>query len=607
MIGFGGAFGHLEHSEAHVARLESLHACPGLNFGGGRYADRRLAAVCLARQELLKDIGEDLVWEDDTHLVMLEGVLASRGADNACKRILDGWLERGEDFLSGLNGEFVLLIYDKAGRELVLATDRFGSRSLFYAQQGPTLFFGSEIKSVLSGLGAAPAYSKLGVLEFFFFSHNLGERTLFEGVKALPPASVLRCRNGAVRLGCYWRMRFSTRGRQSNAAVQAEAVEVLRKSARVKLGGRQRLGLGLSGGLDSRLIAALIPDDARPVLARTYGQPESLEVRAAVELARRLGFEHLVQEPKDVEFSTILYPSVWRTEGRTHFTGLKSIIEHKLLGEKTLYNLPGHFVDVLTGKQLRPFMFIPRSRGNFVETVLYHYTGYTFKNETVLRSIFNPQFYDACIGPLKDAFRDSFSSIEADHNWDLYDAWDLTNRQPRFTFASGAVDNYVLMKMCLFTDYDFVDLMLQVPGSLRFGQSLYKAMIARGFPEVADIPNANTGRLLKRGCLANMADLRHQYLQSQRNRRIDSQGRTGKAALIRKDNRFRKILDDFAQDESFPAHLLSREGLMQAVADHYDRNVNNSYLLGVLGTFAAVHELFGKSAVQSMPDIARPW
>jgi len=342
-------------------------------------------------------------------------------------------------------------------------------------------------------------------------------------------------------------------------------------------------------------------------MARTYGYNGSNEVTVAKKIANRLGMTHYIHEPKDINLSSFLYSSVWRTECRVHFTGLKSIVEHNNLKNKFLYNINGHFGDVLTGKQLRPFMFYPQSKDSFLKKIFNHYISYTFKNPNILKILFNKDYFNHYYPQVQDKFINSFRSIDATNNWDLYDTWDLTNRQPRFTFSSCAVDNYIFQKMAIFTDYDYVDFMLKIPGRLRFGQGFYKKMIADSFPRFADIENANSGKKISNSYFMNLVNLAAQYKQSKYNRKTETCSTSGKAHLIRKDSLLKDILITFTKKDSFPSHIFSRKGINQITSYHYNKNQDCSYLLGVLATFIAANDMFIENIHKTIPEKAIPF
>src|SRR5262249_56118517 len=116
----------------------------------------------------------------------------------------------------------------------------------------------------------------------------LGARTLIEGARLLPPASLLVCEVGqGVRLERTWRLRYRSRPLADHAHVLASAL----RRATARLGdGAGRVGLPLSGGLDSRPLLAAT--ERRPLVTITYGRRDSDDLVLAARLAALAGTEH---------------------------------------------------------------------------------------------------------------------------------------------------------------------------------------------------------------------------------------------------------------------------------------------------------------------------
>ncbi|HSP88417.1 MAG TPA: asparagine synthase-related protein, partial [Ignavibacteriaceae bacterium] len=382
MIGLSGLIGNLNPSCNYNKKFLDVHAVNGITMHSYNYHDDISAISLISRSELFEDSGNDLFIEDEEYILVIDGYINyfNNKYPNRALHVLNLWKEKNESFIKDLNGEYNICIYNKKKKELNLFNDRFASRNFFYLIKKGTFYFGSEIKSILSVLPDKVNISPSGLMEFFLFSHNLADNTLFQDIKTIPPSTILKYRDGKLLQSKYWDLNFDTKNTNQKTFTH-EMFELLKKAAIEKCSNKNKLGMGLSGGLDSRVIAASIPSDLRPIYARTFGDENSSEVIVAKEIAERLNFEHHIHTPKQVLYSDFLFPSVWRTECSVHFVGLKSIIEHKYLKDKMLYNLGGQFGDVLTGKQLRPFMFFPQKKDAFINKVFDHYISFTYKSE----------------------------------------------------------------------------------------------------------------------------------------------------------------------------------------------------------------------------------
>jgi asparagine synthase (glutamine-hydrolysing) len=111
--------------------------------------------------------------------------------------IIHGYEEWGEEVIHRLHGMFALAIWDTRNRRLLLARDRVGKKPLFYDADDRKFFFGSEIKALLAS-GEVPATPDLVALhDYLTYLYFPAPRTAFEGIRKLPPATILTLEIGA--------------------------------------------------------------------------------------------------------------------------------------------------------------------------------------------------------------------------------------------------------------------------------------------------------------------------------------------------------------------------------------------------------------------------
>src|SRR4030067_3544314 len=276
MIGLSAAFGNLEANKDYIEIFENIHEVDGIKMFSYKYKDYMFAATLTMREELAKEEMNSCYWEDEKYVVFIDGYTCINGNNNCGQYVLKGWLSEENNFIKDLNGEYNILIYSKINKELFLFNDRFASRKLFYTKRNDDLFVASEKKVIFAALSEKPEINSYGLMELFTLSHNLGDTTIFQNIKALPPASILSVKQGNLTINKYWELNFGENSSKikPNELVQQMAA-ALKNAAEKKYRGRNKLGLGLSGGLDSRVVAVTIPADIRPLFARTYGEKGS--------------------------------------------------------------------------------------------------------------------------------------------------------------------------------------------------------------------------------------------------------------------------------------------------------------------------------------------
>ena len=181
--------------------------------------------------------------------------------------ILHLYEQHGLRFAERLRGMFAIALWDSQRRRLVLARDRFGIKPLYYSAAGGDLTFASELRAFPRG------DIDLDALEAFLAFNSIpAPLTIFRGVRKLPAGHLLVWDGGEVRAERFARPAPAAPS-DVRADEEAELVEELRArirdSVRAHLVSDVPVGVLLSGGVDSSLLAALAAQET-PEPLRTF-------------------------------------------------------------------------------------------------------------------------------------------------------------------------------------------------------------------------------------------------------------------------------------------------------------------------------------------------
>lgn len=209
--------------------------------------------------------------------------------------ILWSYLFWPNDFLKHLNGMFALAIYEQKTGKLILARDRFGEKPLFYGRAGGSFFFTSELKALL------PVKNQLGLQEnleqtnkFFTFGYVPAPFSILKNIfKVLPGEQITFDLKGEVQKKFYWQPPLGECQESFSKAKEA-VIEQLRQSISRRLVADVPVGVFLSGGIDSSLIAALAKE-IKPDLKTfsvIFEDPSFDESHYSQLAARHIGTEH---------------------------------------------------------------------------------------------------------------------------------------------------------------------------------------------------------------------------------------------------------------------------------------------------------------------------
>ncbi len=215
--------------------------------------------------------------------------------------------DHGPALVHALEGMYAFAIWDARERRLVLARDRMGEKPMFYAERGGDLTFASELTALLAGLPGTPEIDPAALDAYFVLGYVPGPGSLVRGIRQLPPGHVLSWAPGApARAESYWEPPL-VEGCSTAIpdGLVDEVVERLEAAVRSRMISDVPLGVFLSGGLDSTLIAGLAArHSTAPVKTFTVGYDagEVSETAPARRTATVLGTDHheLVLSAADV-------------------------------------------------------------------------------------------------------------------------------------------------------------------------------------------------------------------------------------------------------------------------------------------------------------------
>ena len=233
--------------------------------------------------------------------------------------IVHAYEEYGDRFVEHLSGQFALALWDVQRQRLLLARDRVGIRPLFYAQSGGRLLFASEIKAILAVAPDLAVLDEQGLAQIFTFWGPVGERTVFKGIRSLPPGHLLAIEQDIGRPEQYWDWTFPQGGGRSDLSLD-EAAEALRsllsEAVQQQLRSDVPVGAYLSGGLDSCGIAALAREQVGRLqtFSITFEDPEFDESAYQRQMAEYLGVRHSAVRCTTRDIGEVFPDLIWHTE-----------------------------------------------------------------------------------------------------------------------------------------------------------------------------------------------------------------------------------------------------------------------------------------------------
>ena len=411
--------------------------------------------------------------------VWLDGEFSNRneissqiqGAANSDPEILCTLFKDSRDFsfLKQIDGIFSAVIYDSVGQKIYLVIDRYGLRHLYWTVHKHSLVWASEVKAMLALPDFQPRIDPLAVKEFFGAGFLLEDRSWFEGVELLSPGTIFTwdIQKQSARKDRYWwwdQIKPLT-GMIDERDIAEELGRLFSDAVERRCGEGERVGMMLSGGLDSRAVLAAMPDREDLIHVLTFGRKRCGDIRIATMAAKTKGAIHHAFEINSDNWLMPRVAGVWWTDGQLdlmHMHGIEAREVTKSLFEISISGFAGDAI--LGGSHLmdRSFFDVVASR------------------ESVAR-------FMHCDPSLLQRFDDYKDLAKTDFYF-------LQNKVRKFTFGG--------LKYCLtavecrmpFYDNKLIEFTYSLPDALRYLSKIYKSTLLRRFPDFyRTIPWHRTG------------------------------------------------------------------------------------------------------------------
>ncbi|HVG98190.1 MAG TPA: asparagine synthase (glutamine-hydrolyzing) [Chloroflexota bacterium] len=296
-------------------------------------ASRRLAIIDLSaagRQPLFNEDGSvGIVYNGELYNFQdLRRDLVSRGhrfrSATDTEVIVHAYEEFGADCVRQFNGMFAFAVWDRRRSTLFLARDRFGVKPLYYARVDGVLAVASEIKAFFALPGFRVDVDPEALVEYFTFQNILSDRTLFRGVRLLPPGATLTVRpDGTTAIERYWQFQFAPGADRGEAYYVSGVRERFEEAVRRQLMSDVPVGSYLSGGMDSGAICAVASRQIPHLHTFTGGfntagvagdEALSDERAAAESMAVAMGTEHYQMLVQPGDMPRVMPDLIWHLE-----------------------------------------------------------------------------------------------------------------------------------------------------------------------------------------------------------------------------------------------------------------------------------------------------
>ncbi|MFA6636888.1 MAG: asparagine synthase-related protein [Candidatus Omnitrophota bacterium] len=376
-----------------------------------------------------------------------------------------------EAFLNRMDGYFCAALYDPYARKVLLISDRYGMRMLYWYHRNGVFAWSGEVKGILALPHVDRTIDKTSLPCFMDLGYLMGEHTWFEHISLIKPATILEYDIAAntVAHKYYWTWGEIKQSQLSFDDAVDALYEAFMTSVQRKFNPDERIGISLSGGLDSRAIFAavnkLYPDYEG--YAYTFGVPDCDDIEIAKQVVSRSRWRHEEFHFTSDNWFLPRIQMIWNTDGMQDMKHMHGGEFAAVVAKQIDVNLNGYLGDVVAG-------------GGWINSM--------FMGKRATDKNLDDFYHRYC----------ELSDIAAKY-------YTINSREPglymsrarRFT-NMGTVNILVsLDQRKPFFGNVVLDLALSVPEQYRLRNSVYSVMLKRYYPSFfKDIPWQKTGKVV---------------------------------------------------------------------------------------------------------------
>ncbi|MDD5530286.1 MAG: asparagine synthase-related protein [bacterium] len=403
--------------------------------------------------------------------------------ENDAKYCLALYEKNGIEFVKLLNGTFFIAIYDFKNKKLILANDRYGFFPYYYTLHNGKFMFSPEAKSILqSDITRKINIEALG--EYLSFGMFFNDKTIFEGIHLLPPATVLTYDKNTIRLEKYWEFRYQCDYSIPEETHIKKLIETFRTGVNIRLEDKLRYCIGLSGGLDSRcIVGAINKENKGKVSALCFGADPSDEIIIAKRIANKCNIEFVTANISPQSIISNAHKETYLTDGRNNI-GMSYVfsIYDKIKNISDVY-MSGFALEVLLRGSFSWRLLKGCNSHSQLFDKLFNWARLFNQQEIneLLNSDYRNKINEATISSYKKEWEKSYDK-------DLTNTVDNYFLQTRFAYSSSRL----IEISCPSSDNAFVDTALKIPPEIKFYHSLYRKFMKELAPDLTKVAYQKT-------------------------------------------------------------------------------------------------------------------
>lgn len=439
---------------------------------------------------------------------VIDGSCSHRQVRDVLTEVYAHIIEGRYEQLCKLSGSYLLLFVDLRTKLLYAITDRLSSRPLFWYRDDALTIISENIRDILE----SPAYhQKLdlrSLVEFLRFTMIFEDRTLYENIRFVPPASILIVNSQGGESKTYWEMTYDESWDKPDEYYVEKIAWAYQNALQSMFNDSDGVGLMMSGGLDSRMIASSLTSLDTTIKAISFGGFENDEVKLAKKVADRAGFpfsfiqrqtdHYFLMPEQSSQISNGLYnfyhAHMLATQDHIHSLGIHTLIH-------------GWGLDVPFSASYIPKLKVEHIRGRYFQLIWPQRLNSADEvADRLVKNLAPPltlELKGLAAGEIRDLWetwpREVVGRIvkkAGQHAKDFYNQYDyfLVHNFTKFrSFLFPLSVRHNFRERCPMYDAGIIEVFLELPPRLRFCSRAYGRAIRQLNPDLARLPYNRIG------------------------------------------------------------------------------------------------------------------
>jgi asparagine synthase (glutamine-hydrolysing) len=372
--------------------------------------------------------------------------------------------EEDPSFPAGLNGRFHGLLIDGIRGTAMLFNDRYGMERIYYHDSKEAFYFAAEAKAILAVRPELRKVAPRGLGEFIACGCVLENRTLFEAIHVLPPASAWIFRNGLVerKVAYFQSQEWEDQPILDPKSYYQELRQIFSRNLPRYFDGPERIGMSLTGGLDTRMIMAWRKPSPGSLPCYTFGNAREFRQCRDVIVAQQVA--------RACEQSHYMIPA-----------GEEFLSRFSHYAERTVYLTDGcldlaYAPDLYLNEKAREIAPV-RLTGNYGDQVLRHLR--SFKPGELTPGLFRSELHSHISSGSK-----TYTRLARVHPL----SFAVFRQGPWYHYGLLSLEQTQLSIRTPYLDNELVQLVFRAPGPVLSNNDLRLRLIADGDSALQQIP-----------------------------------------------------------------------------------------------------------------------